>query len=126
MENMGAKIMAKATFYLANSSTYSANGNFYSVRVRPHRTNPRNTMLKAISWLLPVIIPALLLPPGAQAAYRPFALRYTANSTGGILLIGNNANAGGEHIIADVTVLRGERCRSAVSNYSFYRFPMRG
>jgi hypothetical protein len=88
MENMGAKNIAGSIFPPANLSTCTADCNFPSVHVRPHRTNPRNTMLKAISWLFPVIIPALNPSPGAQAQ-RPFALRFTANSNGGIILIGN-------------------------------------
>lgn len=88
MENMGAKIITESIFPLANLSMCTADCNFPSVHVRPHRTNSRNTKFKAFSWLFPVIIPALLPSPGAQAQ-RPFALRFTANSNGGIILIGN-------------------------------------
>ena len=89
MGNMGAKIITGSIFPLANLSTCTADCNFPSVHVRPHRTNSRNTMLKAIFRLFPIIIPALLPSPGAQAL-RPFALRFTANSNGGITLIGNS------------------------------------
>jgi hypothetical protein len=89
MENMGAKNIAGSIVPPANLSTCTAVCNFPSVHVRPHRTNSRNTMLKAIFGLFPVIIPALIPSPGAQAQ-RPFALRLTANSNGGIILIGNS------------------------------------